>query len=207
MEGYMIALTRVRPYADETSLERAGGHQIDWSTVTTTRDGKKFLPAGTVVSRKGSDNRLTPAGRTMTITNITVTGGTLATLTVADHGLVVGERIVVAGTSQTALNQEHVVGSVLNANQITIVIVNGTNGSFDGSFVLRRPAIGLLETDASEGEAIATHGGYSVLVGGVVYENLLPDQYAGQINDLWKHELARSGCTFKFVPYRDNRGA
>ncbi|NCC94511.1 MAG: hypothetical protein EOM10_14745, partial [Opitutae bacterium] len=38
------SLTRLRPYADEASLERAGGHLIDWDAVTAVSGVKALIP-------------------------------------------------------------------------------------------------------------------------------------------------------------------
>ena len=47
------SLTKPRFVVDESSIERLGGALIDWASVTNLdADGKKYVPAGTVVSRK-----------------------------------------------------------------------------------------------------------------------------------------------------------
>jgi len=57
-------LGRVRPVIDEASVLRsAGGRQIDWANVSDTykqSDGKKFLPAWTVVGELLGNGKLSP---------------------------------------------------------------------------------------------------------------------------------------------------
>lgn len=122
---------------DLHSLDRSnGGRQINWAAVTATNaDGKKFLPAGTVVGDLAGSGK-------------------------------VGPRVAT------------------------------TN-----------PAIGLLETDATEGDLTAAITGYGVIVGGVLHENLLPDA-TGTPKTLpaaIKTELSAAGSGFAFLQYQDTR--
>jgi hypothetical protein len=79
---------------------------------------------------------------------------------------------------------------------------------------LNRPgsetSIGILETDATEGDKSAALSGYGLIVGGVVYENLLREATGGPpavIPSAYKTELqtAGVGTGFGFRQYSDNR--
>lgn len=127
--------------ADQNSMERNDGRQIDWANVgagyLNATTGKKVLPAGTVV------------------------------------------------------------GSLLGAGLISPRVVT-TN-----------PAVGVLVSNAIEGDQAAAKSGYGVYVGGVVYETLMPDSTGSPktVPAAMKTELAAAGCTFKYIPYADNRTA
>lgn len=74
-------------------------------------------------------------------------------------------------------------------------------------------AMGLLETNAIEGDVSAALTGHGVIVGGVIYENLLPDAAAGTtgaLTDAYKQELVGNtsqpkSTGFVFEQYADNR--
>jgi hypothetical protein len=70
-------------------------------------------------------------------------------------------------------------------------------------------AIGLLATEALEDSQAASLSGYGVIIGGVVYENLLPEQSGGSLNATYKTELqtAGVGTGFAFLTYGDDREA
>jgi hypothetical protein len=93
-----------------------------------------------------------------------------------------GKRVIPAGTA---------VGDTLGSGKIS-PRVDTTN-----------PAIGILETSAVEDSTVASMSGYGMLVGGVVYENLLAID-SGDLSDV-KEELADAGCTFQYEEYEDSR--
>lgn len=72
-------------------------------------------------------------------------------------------------------------------------------------------AIGLLETDAVEGDRAAALTGYGVVIGGAVYENLLPDATGDPavLPSAYKTELqtAGVGTGFAFMQYSDDSGS
>ena len=72
-------------------------------------------------------------------------------------------------------------------------------------------AIGLIETDAVFGDKSAALSGYGVVVGGVIYENLLPDATGDPavLPSAYKTELqtAGVGTGFAFRQYADDRAA
>ncbi len=100
-----------------------------------------------------------------------------------------GRKYLLAGTA---------VGTALGAGKLRQRVVT-TN-----------PAIGLLETNAYEDDKNASLSGYGVIIGGAVYENLLPDATGGPPATLAagiKTELntAGVGTGFAFATYADNR--
>lgn len=68
-------------------------------------------------------------------------------------------------------------------------------------------ALGLLVSDANEDAPEEALSGYGIYVGGVMYENLLPDSSGDPqvLPTQMKTDLATAGCTFKFVVYVDSR--
>jgi hypothetical protein len=72
-------------------------------------------------------------------------------------------------------------------------------------------ATGILETNAVEGDRSAALSGYGVIVGGILYENLLPDATGtpAVLPTAYKTELqtAGVGMGFGFEQYADSRGS
>lgn len=60
----------------------------------------------------------------------------------------------------------------------------------------------VLESGAAENDVNLT--GYGCLIGGGLYENLMPDAVAGDVSGTYKTELAAAGCNFFFEDYGDN---
>jgi hypothetical protein len=286
-------LSRVRGVADESSLERAGGHLIDWAAITADADGEKRVTGLTVMGRK-ADGKLVPRAKTIAISALSI-AGSVATATSTAHGLAVGERVTIAGATPSWANGERVVATVADANTFTYAVSQpaaaaevravtlaeatdlvgltahglsagdivefeaiatatglsaGTNyyviasgltanackvsataggsaidiATGDGTALMRvvsggtyaatgtitaaRSAVGILETNAAQNASSHALSGYSLLVGGVFYENLLPDATGTPkvLPAAYKAELVSAGCAVKFAPaYADNR--
>lgn len=287
------ALTRVRGVADESSIERAGGHLVDWSQITADADGKKRVTGLTVVGRTAA-GKLVPRSKTISISALTVADG-VATATSTAHGLSVGERITIAGATPSWLNGAYAVATVADADTLTFSVTPpspsaevravtltastdlvgltahglsagdvvefeaiatttgltaGTNyyviaagltadafavsataggsavnlATGDGTALMRvvryaasitaggtitaaRSAVGMIETNAAEESHAHALSGYSLIVGGVLYETLLPDATGSPkaLPAAYKSELVSAGATFKYVPYADSR--
>jgi hypothetical protein len=73
--------------------------------------------------------------------------------------------------------------------------------------VTTNPAVGILATNAVEGDRADSYSGYGMYIGGVVYEALLPDSTGSPktLPAAMKTELNTAGCTFKYRTYEDNR--
>lgn len=197
-------ISRVRGVADESSIERAGGHLIDWDSVTAGADGAKRLIGLQVVSRR-ADGKLQPRSHSVTLTSVVVASN-VATATLEDHGFSAGEEIFVAGASLAYANGLVTIVSVPDADTFTYA-ATGANATATGTITAARVAVGLLETNAAEDSDAQALSGYSLIVGGVLYETLMPDA-AGSPKALpaqYRTELRNAGCTFKFVRYADSR--
>lgn len=97
-----------------------------------------------------------------------------------------GKKVVYAGT---------VVGELLGTGKVSPRVVT-TN-----------PAVGVMETTAIQGELVAALSGYGIIVGGHLYENMLPDA-TGTPKTLAaaiKTELKNNGYAWSFETYSDNR--
>lgn len=199
------ALSRVRGVADESSIERAGGHLIDWSLITAEADGEKRVKGLTVMGRK-VDGKLVPRSVAKTLTSVVVSSN-VATVTLVGHGFAVGDQIYVSGANLSYVNGLKTVATVADADTFTFA-ATGSNASATGTITAAYQAVGLLETNAAQNAGSHALSGYSLIVGGVFYENLLPDA-AGTPKVLptqYKTELATSGCSIKFAPaYADSR--
>jgi hypothetical protein len=95
-----------------------------------------------------------------------------------------GRKVLPAGT---------VVGTLLGSGKISPRVVT-TN-----------PAVGIMATAAVEGEDSAAATGYGIFLGGVFYENLLPDESGGTLPSAIKTELNANGTGFAFRTYSDDR--
>lgn len=70
-----------------------------------------------------------------------------------------------------------------------------------------RTAVGLLATVAVEGEKQAALTGYGVVIGGVVYTELLPDNADAEWDPTIIDELQAAGTGFAFEAYGDDRAS
>lgn len=98
-----------------------------------------------------------------------------------------GKKVVYVGT---------VVGEILGTGRVSRRVVT-TN-----------PAVGIMETTAVEGDPVAAASGYGIIIGGHLYENLLPDASGGPPKTLAaaiKTELRANGFAWSFEVYGDNR--
>ena len=80
-------------------------------------------------------------------------------------------------------------------------------GKVSPRVVTTNPAVGMLETSALEDDPVAAKSGYGMIVGGRLYENLLPDATGSPkvLASAIKTELAASGTGFSFEQSGDNR--
>jgi hypothetical protein len=83
------------------------------------------------------------------------------------------------------------------------------SGKISPRVVTTNPAVGILETNAIEGDRAAALTGYGMMIGGVLYEGLLPGATGSprRIPSAERTELDTAGCTFKWETYEDNRVA
>lgn len=211
-------ITRPPFVVDPESIDRNSGRQIDWNSVpdsyrqgavavTATTDAATgataieiealtgAIPVNTVLyfGQAGEFARLSAAAAAGT-TSIPVDAlGT--TIEDGDGALYpgTGKKLIPAGKAVAELSS----GKIIPRADIT------------GS----EKCTGFLETNAIEDEISAAKSGYGVIIGGVLYENLLPDATAGAttgtLPDAYKTELVNAtnprSTGFAFEQYSDNR--
>ena len=117
--------------------------------------------------------------------------------------------------SGVQIDWANVSAAYVDANNGKKVLKAGTamgkllgNGKVSPRVVTTNPAVGLLASDAVEGDTNAPLSGYGLINGGVIYESLLPDATGGPPKALpaaIKTELAAAGTGFAFLPYSDAR--
>lgn len=114
----------------------------------------------------------------------------------------VSDTYIVASTGKKKLPAGTIVGELSDGR---IVEDGGTDASVSPTD--EAATLGILLTDANEGASEEALTGYGVLVGGVLYDNLLPDASGDPltIGSSAKSDLASAGCTFKYVVFRDSR--
>lgn len=204
---------------DPASVDRNDGRQIDWSLVGEER---RETPGNAIVSvvvgAAGAAAAATsapvaaltapiPSGTTLDfggakfarLTAPAATGAVALTVAALPTALVSGDTATYAGTKGTG-------NKVLRAGTAVGETLSGT-GEISPRVVTTNPAIGFLASDAVENEVTAPRSGYGVVVGGIVYENLLPDAVAGVLPAGIKTELNTAGASkgFLFQTYADNR--
>lgn len=209
--------------ADPESMDHNTGRQIDWSevselfqetpgtpehTVTTTAAAAigattiavealdYAIPSGTILDFTGpGEFALLTADAAAGATSLTVealdadieSGDTATAPAIAGEG----DKVIPAGTSMAVI-----AGSEKIAPRI----------DRDISAEATETAIGLLASSAIEGEKHAALTGYGIYVGGVVYEELLPDDGDAEWEDgTIPAELQAAGTGFVFETYADDR--
>lgn len=104
----------------------------------------------------------------------------------------------------------------LPAGKIMARLADGQMIEFGGTDTSASPdetptvAVGLLASDANEDAPAESLSGHGVYVGGVVFENLLPDASGGPPKALSAGEktaLEDGGCLFQYVNYTDSRAS
>lgn len=194
--------------ADPESIDRNTGRQIDWAkvpesykagtryTITTSAQANAAatsisvtalpvaLPVGTVLDFSG-------AGEFAILTAAAAAGATSLTVEALDAQIESGDtatylisesndKVIPAGTVMCELSTGYVV----------------PRAARPGS----EEAIGLLWSTATQNENSAALSGYGIIVGGVIYETLLPETITS-----YKSELASAGTGFVWSAYSDSR--
>lgn len=197
---------------DRNAMDLNSGRQIDWTNVPSSyqnADGKKLLKAGTAVVERAS-GKVVPyagSGSATTLTSVVVASN-VATATKTAHGYSVGETVTISGANLSYVNGRVVIATVPTANTFTYAAV-GADATATGTIVATRAAVGLLVSNALEGDTQAAMTGYGIYIGGVVYENLLPDASGTPkvLSTALKTDLQYAGNTtgWAFVAYADSR--
>jgi len=194
---------------DPQSVVLNSGRQVDWAKVSTSfqnSEGNKAIPALKVVSET-LDGKIVPRATTTTLTSVVVSSN-VATATKVAHGFEVGEVLRIAGANLSYVNGLKEIATVADADTFTFT-ATGANATATGTILAVRKANALLATQAIENNTSDAVSGYGCIVGGVFYENLLPDA-AGDpavLSADIKEELALTGTGFAFEQYGDTRSA
>lgn len=218
-------------YAPVTvTLNDASVSAGDTSVTVTALSGP--IPAGTYLDFSGGTNaqvaRLS-ADAAAAATTLTVypLDGTIANSTTATFP---------GGTIQARLTANADVGATtLTVDELQFAIANNATATFGGTGAKTIPAgtvmcqlsggkavpravrpgsetaAYLLETTATEGDKAAALSGYGMIIGGAIYENLLPEASGSPatISSTYKTELqtAGVGTGFAFMQYADDSGS
>lgn len=195
--------------ADWESIDRNTGRQIDWSLVPDSY-------------RAGTRNTITaPAGAAAAATSITVTAtlvamptGTILNFTGAGETAELSAPAAIGATALTVLALD----AAIESGDTAVFVVSQSNDKVipagtvmcqiaaTGKIVPRlnqpgsEPAIGLLISTATENSKSDALSGYGVIVGGVIYETLLPEVITG-----YKTELETNGTSWVWAVYADSR--
>jgi hypothetical protein len=205
--------TRPAFVADPGSIDRNTGRQVDWTNVPTTfknADGNKVILAGTVMSGEVNSDGIGDAGkmvpRSATTTVTVAVSSNVATATATAHPFKVGDTVYITGANLAYVNGEKTVASVPTANTFTFAAV-GADASATGTITTAWRTCGILETNATENSTTDSLSGYGVIVGGVVYENLLVDATGTPkvLPAQYKTELSELGLGFYYATYQDSR--
>ena len=192
--------------ADPNSIHRNTGRQIDWANVgeqyRTTPGG--IVTVGAIAAQGATSVTVLalpvaiPSGTTLDfggakfarLTADAAAGATTLTVAALPTALAVNDVATVAGSGAKKLPAGTPVGELLGGGLVSPRVVT-TN-----------PATALLATDAGENDLSAALTGYGLIVGGTIFENLLP---GGAPAGAVKTELAIAGCFFTWETYGANR--
>lgn len=204
--------------ADNNSMRKNSGRQIDWAHVGEIyRTTPGTPPVTVVVGVAGAAADATsvpvaalsaaiPSGTTLDfgtnkfarLTANAAAGATSLTVAAIPKALVSGDTATYAGTvgsGPKVLKAGTAIGEALGSGKISPRVAS-TN-----------PATGYLVSTAIEDDKSAALSGYGVYIGGVVYEDLLPDASSGTVPSGIKSELVTAGCTFQYEAYSDDRAS
>ena len=191
--------------ADHNSIVQNSGRKINWDQVVDTDGaGNKKMDSGQIVSLYG-DGIAPRKDAEITLSGATEDGAGEATHTAsADHGLAVGNTVIIAGYATSEYNGTFKVTSVPTATTFTVEGVTGTPDDDGGGGTATPKAIGFLLESINAGERERSVTGQAVIIGGVFYDNLLPDSSETDF-DTFISEVDDSGNGVTLESYEDNR--
>lgn len=211
-----LSNSRVGFAVDPHSLVRNGGVQVDWDRVSAA-----YQDSAAVVTMNGAataaDTSITVdplpiplfAGQTLyfgqtgefaLVTAFAAAGATSVSVQALPQGLEDNDTATVGGAGAKVIPAGTVVCKLTGGKVVPRAIRPGSE-----------TAIGILESDAIEGAREDALSGYGCIIGGAIYENLLPEASGSPavINSTYKTELqtAGVGTGFAFYQYADDSGA
>jgi hypothetical protein len=194
---------------DPHSIILNSGRQVDWANVPDSfknSAGDKELPAFKAMSETAA-GLLVPRSATTTLTSVVVASN-VATATKTGHGFSVGEVVRIAGSNLSYANGLKTIATVPDADTFTFE-ATGSNATATGTITAVRRATMLLATPAFENNKSDAMTGYGCIIGGGLYENMLPDASGTPkvLSDDIKDELNATGTGFYFEQYGDTRAS
>jgi hypothetical protein len=201
--------------ADAGSITRDNGRQIDWDQVPEKYRSTAFAVTTTGVVAAAAVSipvvalpQAVKAGQllyfgdpteSVRVTTAAAAGATSLAVDSVATQIESGDIAYVAGSGAKTIKSGTVMALLSTKKMVTRADRPGSE-----------TASGILETTAIEGERSAASTGYSQILGGVIYENELPEATGGPpkvINSTFKTELqtAGVGTGFAFLQYTDTR--
>lgn len=204
---------------DPESIVRGTGRQIDWAHVPESfrsTPGTNAVAVGVGSAGAAADATAVP---------VDALSGAIPSGTVLDFGAKKFARLTAAAAKgATSLTVAALATALVDADTATYAGVAGSGsktipagtvmgtllGSGKGSprVASTNPATFVLATDAYEDSTSAALSGYGDIIGGALYENLMPDATGGPPKTLAsaiKTELASASTGFAFLTYSDVR--
>jgi hypothetical protein len=194
--------------ADNATVINTDGAQVDWAkvpdsyrngafTVTATADAIATATAITVAALPGDVSAGTllyfGTGKLAKVTTNAVAGATSLVVEALVAQVDDTDEAIVGGTGYKKIQAGTIMAQLSSGKVIPRAAVTGSETSTS-----------ILETSASEDDL--THGGYGQLVGGVIYQNLLPDFTNASWASTWRGEITATAVGhFVFQTYADDR--
>lgn len=203
---------------DNNSMRKNSGRQIDWAHVADSyRETPPTVPVVVVVGAAGA----LAAATSVPVDALT---GAVPSGTVLNFGTNKFARLTAnAALGATSITVAAIPTALVDNDAATYTPTNGSgnkilpagtavgellgSGKISPRVLTTNPATGFLVSTAIENDESAALSGHGVYIGGVVYENLLPDAVAGDIAAGIKSELVTAGCTFQYEDYSDDRAS
>lgn len=208
MRTQYAGLSRPDILVDAASAVRNAGRQVAWSEVPDTfratpgfnveSDGTPSAGSAVEVAVEALPGPI-PAGtqlvsddgaKTMTLTADAAAGATTVTADLPED-LVDADTFVYKGAGEKIIKHGNPVQPASGDADKIVPAVSG-----DGT------AFGLLEGPAKENDNAAALSGYGVIVGGVIYRDLVPN-----LDGTLEAQLKSDGMGFRFEDYADSRSS
>lgn len=193
--------------ADWNSVGRNTGRQIDWSYVP---DSYKAGVRHTIVAPDGaaqSATEIVVEALTVDLPTGTILrfgAGEFAELTAPAAA---GDESLAVAALVNAIESDDEASYIVSESDAKVIKAGTVMCQLSSGKIVPRvnrpgseEAKGLLMTTAIENDRSASLSGYGMIVGGVIYENLLPETITS-----YKTELENNGLSWVWETYADNR--
>lgn len=197
--------------ADPESIDRNTGRQIDWSKVPESyKSGTRY----TITAPSGAAGGATSI--TVTATLVALPTGTVLDWTGAGEITTLSAAAAVGATSLSVVALDAAIESgdtatvLVSYSQEKVIPAGTVMCELSTGYVVPRAdrpgseaAIGLLMSTATEAAFTPNSdslSGYGIIVGGVIYETLLPETITS-----YKTELETNGTSWVWATYSDSR--